>query len=175
MQELTALQTRWNTLVGKIYERFASVVTEVEADVDQAFAANPSAPHQSLQKLQMLQTRYNNLTDKLDNAWEKLEEELDSLNDRYDENPAAMKTLNEGWLGLCKHHRQCIVDLEARWTKEEARIAARVAYEEDVVAGAADRELDASQSLVFDLDFGSVQSYGTVQNAVFSAFDGDLS
>ncbi|MDW4499131.1 hypothetical protein R5H30_14130 [Sulfitobacter sp. D35] len=27
----------------------------------------------------------------------------------------------------------------------------------------------------FDLDFGSVQSYGTVQNAVFSAFDGDLS
>jgi len=103
--QASAVKQKWDGFVPKIDARVQEVISEADGGLDELIGAHGLDPGPLGAAFTALQVRFRGLGQKLDEAWEKIDRELDQVNDAADSSKD-LEALGHLWAAMRATYQQ---------------------------------------------------------------------
>lgn len=120
-QQAQAIAAKWEGFVGKVNQRVNDVVSEADAGINQLIAQNATDPGPMGAAMNAVQARFHGLDQKVDESWEKIEEEWAPLEDMDEWNEQDYDGLQVIMSGMRRQYDQLRDHIEMTYHLLEGR------------------------------------------------------
>ncbi len=111
-QQCDAIAAKWDGFLAKVGGRVQEVTVEANEGLDQLIAQHAKDHGPMGAAFSALQARFRGLSDKVDEAWSKIDAELDEVRDQDDLGAEAYSYINDVFDSMIAKHRKMNDDIE---------------------------------------------------------------